>query len=109
MTKTKYVDFDYQRYLDGDEVFYRNEVKFSGEIFYSKMKANILTDYRPLIVIDQYGHSYFYCLNGFYSVFEGRRNADLVMLPKKKTLYISISKEPLDRKDCKFIQLEIEE
>jgi hypothetical protein len=90
----KWAPFDYQRYLDGDEVYYRSGEKFEGEIFCSKKFKS-----HPLICFVDGKIEKLRALDGNIYSLEYRRNetninyADLVMKPKTKKLWIAVSKE----------------
>lgn len=85
MTDQKYVDFDYQRYLEGDEVFFRNEEKFEGEIFFTKNKKIILNDIKDGAVKVRKENGRFHS--------EGEDELDLVMTSKTTKLYVAIGTE----------------
>lgn len=86
MTDQKWVDFDYERYKDGDEVFYRNGDRFIGEILFSNFREK--NNQYPIILI-QPGQSISSCSkNGICYIEES--NVDLVMKPKTKKLFILV-------------------
>lgn len=79
MIDQKWVDFDYQRYLHGDAVFYRNGDKFEGEVLIAKKFIDSLF---PLIVIHKDGEISTVDKKGFYSKDRTDHRFDLVMKQK---------------------------
>lgn len=89
MEEQKFVEFDYQRYLDGDEIYYRKGDKFEGEIFLSEININF-----PLIANNKFSQLNIYKKNGYLRANCNANDLDLVMLPKKKKLWIAVEKIP---------------
>lgn len=86
------VPFDYERYLAGEDVFYRSGEKFQGEIF--KLKNPLIESNGEItfVAIDESGVVEPYGPNGNYYLDGKLCGDDLLMKPKekkKKKLYMS--------------------
>jgi hypothetical protein len=132
MTEQRWVEFDYERYKAGDEVFYRSGEKFEGDLFLSE-KRIISNDPYPIISAPTNGIAVeCYTVDGIFNISKSDQfKNDLIMKPKITKLWIAVWKDEIcdgvthrcshghanleklksnySHNGCHFIQIEVEE